>query len=77
MKKSKKNELSQSQWKCTVCNEHFATRNTLYLHRSRNHSKEDLEKVIKPIETNKCDGCGKGHKTWDALRMHKKRCKGP
>ena len=58
---------------CDVCEEAFANRQQLYDHRRYRHSKQELTEATQRIPTWKCESCGRGHKSSEALRKHRER----
>ena len=62
-------------YKCYACGECFWKAHNLRDHRRRKHTKEELA-TTKPIYSSfKCEDCGRGHQTINALRKHRPRCK--
>ena len=60
---------------CNVCGQRFAIIRSLYNHRARYHDKAEKLDARKKNPDHKCDDCGLGHKTSNALRVHRQRCK--
>ena len=60
---------------CTICRKLFYKGEQLWNHRRRNHSKHELMDALQAIPHNKCNKCGRGHHTNNALKKHKSRCK--
>ena len=43
-------------------------------HRRRKHTKEERDDAKQAVSTFKCEKCGRGHQTANALYKHRPRC---